>query len=80
MQPGYVCCPFLPLPGDAHDLIQNITGHVKDDLMHRQAIQRMVKMRGGLDALGMDGALAMMLSMYADNRRMYLKDIPLTDS
>ncbi|KAF4634145.1 hypothetical protein G7Y89_g3961 [Cudoniella acicularis] len=41
----------------------NITGNVDDDIMHRKATQKMVKMRGGLKNLGWDGALAMLLSI-----------------
>jgi hypothetical protein len=44
-------------------LMQNITGQVDEDYVHRKAMQKMVQMRGGLQELGWEGALAMLLSM-----------------
>ncbi|KAF2009113.1 hypothetical protein BU24DRAFT_415457 [Aaosphaeria arxii CBS 175.79] len=41
----------------------NITGDFRDTLVHWEALQRMVRIRGGLQALGWDGALAMILSV-----------------
>lgn len=40
----------------------NITGNVEDDRVHKEALAKMVELKGGADALGWDGALAMLLS------------------
>ena len=45
------------------DVYKNITGDVSKELVHWDAVQRLIEMRGGLRALGWDGALAMILSV-----------------
>lgn len=42
---------------------QNITGDASHDAMHRKAMRRIVAMRGGLQSLGWDNPLAMLISM-----------------
>jgi hypothetical protein len=45
------------------DRMKNITGNVEGDQIHWKAIQKMLKTRGGLQALGWNGALELLLSM-----------------
>ncbi|KAF2114419.1 hypothetical protein BDV96DRAFT_96608 [Lophiotrema nucula] len=41
----------------------NITGNVMAESPHRNALQRMIQMRGGLDQLGQSGTLAMLMTV-----------------
>ncbi|KAI1123575.1 hypothetical protein F5Y10DRAFT_285909 [Nemania abortiva] len=41
----------------------NITGDVTQDFVHREALQHMVRVRGGIDKLGCQGTLSTFLSM-----------------
>jgi hypothetical protein len=43
--------------------MKNMTGNVEGDRVHWNAIQKMVRARGGLQTLGWSGALELLLSM-----------------
>ncbi|KAI1357788.1 hypothetical protein F5Y08DRAFT_323383 [Xylaria arbuscula] len=41
----------------------NITGHVTQDSIHREALQHMIRVRGGIDKLGCQGTLSTLISI-----------------